>query len=118
MIFTLRTKQFTQSIFLDTSLDIALKMTSLKSSYREIWKYLNHGGFSLQMGAQNTFVRIALDHAVEEKANKNTQTPSRTKGYNLKSDTVVCYCTPLLQTTDDLFFWMLGEMVSYILQHR
>ena len=42
-------------------------MTSLKSSYREIWKYLNHGGFSLQMGAQNTFVRIALDHAMEER---------------------------------------------------
>ena len=35
--------------------------------------------------------RIAMDQATEEKANKNTQTPSGTKGYSLKSGAMVCY---------------------------
>ena len=32
-----------------------------------------------------------MDQAIEEKANKHTQTPSRTNDYNLKSGAVVCY---------------------------
>ena len=32
-----------------------------------------------------------MDQATEEKANKNTQTPSGTKRYSLKSGAVVCY---------------------------
>ena len=78
----------------------------------ESWRFLSSNGSTKYICENSSGSRNGGE------GNKNTQTPSRTKGYNLKSDTVVCYCTPLLQTTDDLFFWMLGEMVSYILQHR
>ena len=64
--------------FFDTCLGVVPKMKNLESSTLEIWNYLNNGSFSLRMGAHNTFARIAMDQAIEEKANKNTQTPTRT----------------------------------------
>ena len=42
------------------------------------------------MGAHNTFARIAMDQAIEEKTNKNTQTPGIT-AYSFKLGAVVCY---------------------------
>ena len=55
-------------------------MKSLESSNAEIWNYLNNGDFSLQMKAHNIFMRIAMDQAIEEKANKKVQCPSGAKG--------------------------------------
>ena len=54
-------------------------MKSLESLNPEIWNYLNNGGFSLQMGARNTFARIAINQAIEKKTHKNTQTHSGAK---------------------------------------
>ena len=69
-------------------------MKSLKSSNREIWNYLNNGGFFLQMGAHNTFKRIAINQAIEEKAKKNTQTPS---GKTIVLNQIQWYATLLYQ---------------------
>ena len=96
--------------FFDTCLGVVPKMKSLESSTLEIWNYLNNGSFSLRMGAHNTFARIAMDQAIEEKANKNTQTPTRTvwnqvKGCSLKlgcSGMLLYYCR--LQTDNVMFF--------------
>ena len=54
-------------------------MRSLKSPNLEIWNYLNNE-FSFQIGAYNTFPRIAMDQAIEEKSFNNRQTPTGTKG--------------------------------------
>ena len=86
-------------------------MKSLESLNPEIWNSLNKGGFSLQMGARNIFARIAMNQRIEEKANKNTQTPSGTKGYSLKSDAVVCYS--ITANYRRFYSWMLGEMIKF-----
>ena len=90
-------------------------MISLESSNLEIWIYLNNGGFSLQMGAHNNFARMAMDPAIKEKANKNKQTSSGSKGYNLKRAKMckkVQWYGTLLQLTTEEFFctWRNGNI--------
>ena len=61
------------------------------------------------MGAHNSFARITMDQLIEEKVNKNTQTPSGTKGYGQ------WYATLLLQTTCNfiLFFFFVDAWRNY-----
>ena len=66
-------------------------MRSLRDSNPEIWDYLTNGRFSLQLSQGNTFGKIPMDQAIEETANKDTQTPGRTKGFSLKPGAVSRY---------------------------
>ena len=84
------TKWFTQSIF-RYCVGIVPKMKSLQSSNLEIWNYLNNGGFSLQMGAHNSFARIDKDQVIEKKGSKSTKNPTWTKSCSLVSGAVVYY---------------------------
>lgn len=43
-----------------------------ENSHLEIWNGPNNGGFFVQMGAYNSFARIAMDQAIEATANKDT----------------------------------------------
>ena len=64
------------------------------------------------MGAHNTFAR--MDQAIEEKTNKNTQTPG-IKDCSLKLGAVVCY----FSTADNrIFFFLNAWRNDDILQHR
>ena len=56
-------------------------MKDLEVSYPDVWKYLEQGGFSVQIGPENTFGKIPMDQAIQETANKDTQTPGGTKGF-------------------------------------
>ena len=49
------------------------------------------GGFSVQLGATNTFGRLPVDQTIEEKVNKDTQTAGGTKGFSLKPAAVSRY---------------------------
>lgn len=53
---------------LDTFLGIVKKN---ENSHPEIWNGPNNGGFFVQMGAYNSFARIAMDQAIEPTANKD-----------------------------------------------
>ena len=77
--FNINNKTIYSKYFSDTCPDILLKMRSLKSPNLEIWNYLNNE-FSFQIGAYNTFPRIAMDQAIEEKSFNHRQTPTGTKG--------------------------------------
>lgn len=55
-------------------------------------------------------VRIAVDQTTEEKANKNTETPSGLIVYSLKLGAVVCYS---VTTEYRRFFKLLGGMVRF-----
>ena len=50
--------------FLDTCLGTVPKTKSLEPSNPEIWNYLNYGGFTLQMGAHNTFKRTSMNQMI------------------------------------------------------
>ena len=86
-------------------------MKDLQTSNPPVWEYLKDGGFSVQMSTTDTFGRIPMDHlegfpwiiwkdshgsfgripmdqAIEETANKDTQTPAGTTGFSLKHNAV------------------------------
>ena len=66
-------------------------MMELQESNPAAWEYLQNGGFSTQMSNNNTFGRVPMDQAIEETANKDTQTPGGTKGFSLKKNAVSKY---------------------------
>ena len=66
-------------------------MSRLATDHPDVYAYFMQGGFSVQVGAYNTFGRIPVDQAMEETANKDTQTPGGTKGFSLKVETVARY---------------------------
>ena len=54
--------------------------------------YLRSAGFSVKIGAMNTFGRMPVDQTCEETIHKDTQTPVGTKGFSLKPGAVSKYC--------------------------
>ena len=67
------------------------QMSHLKQEHPEVHEHLASGGFSVQIGGENTFGRIPVDQTCEETVNKDTQTPGGTKGFSLKPGTVSRY---------------------------
>ena len=66
-------------------------MSHLEGEHPDVLAYLRSGGFSVQIGAMNTFGRIPVDQTCEETINKDTQTPGGTKGLSLKPGAVSKY---------------------------
>ena len=67
------------------------EMSHLKTEHPEAHGFLQHGGFSVQLGPRNPFGRIPVDQTIEETVNKDTQTPGGTKGFSLKPGAVSRY---------------------------
>ena len=61
------------------------EMSHLVKEHPDVLAYLRSGGFSVQIGATNTFGRIPVDQTCAETVNRDTQTPGGTKGFSLKS---------------------------------
>ena len=80
------------------------QMSHLKQEHPEVHEHLASGGFSVQIGGENTFGRIPLDQTCEETVNKDTQTPGGTKGFSLKPGAVSRY-------------YMVAEYRSIFLSH-
>ena len=59
-------------------------MIRLQEDHAPLYNHFKNGGFVTQLGDANTFGKIAIDQAIEETANKDTQTPGGTKGFSLK----------------------------------
>ena len=59
--------------------------------HHDVSAYLRCEGFSVQIGEDNTFGRIAEDQTCEETVNKGTQTPGGTKGFSRKPGAVSKY---------------------------
>ena len=68
-----------------------VQMTKLAEDHPEINAHLESGGFSVQIGKQNTFGRIPVDQTIEETVNKDTQTNGGTKGFSLKPAAISKY---------------------------
>ena len=66
-------------------------MSHLPDKHREVHAYFESGGFSVQLGRENTFGKIPVDQTIEETANKDTQTSGGTKGFSLKAGAVMRY---------------------------
>ena len=67
------------------------QMLNLPMEHPEVYEHLKNGGMSVQLGAANTFGRIPVDQAIEETANKDTQTAGGTKGFSLNPGAVSKY---------------------------
>ena len=67
------------------------QMLNLPVEHPEVYEYLRNGGMSVQLGAANTFGWIPVDQAIEETANKDTQTAGGTKGFSLNTGAVSKY---------------------------
>ena len=67
------------------------EMTSLPQTHPDLYCYLKNGGFSCQIGSENTFGIIPMDQTIEETINKDTQTPGGTKGFSTKRNAVSKY---------------------------
>ena len=65
--------------------------TRLSIDHPDVHAQLENGGFSVQLGRQNPFDRIAVDQTIEETVNKDTQTPGGTKGFSLKPAALIRY---------------------------
>lgn len=50
-------------------------MSRLPIEHPEVHAHIMQGGFSVQIGSQNSFGRIPVDQTIEETVNKDTQTP-------------------------------------------
>ena len=57
----------------------------------DVLAYLRSGGFTVLIGAMNTFGRIPVDQTCEETVNRDMQTPGGTKGFSLKPGAVSKY---------------------------
>ena len=66
-------------------------MSHLPDEHPEVQAHFESGGFSAQLGHENTFGKIPVDQTIEETANKDTQTSGGTKGFNLKAGAVMRY---------------------------
>lgn len=67
-------------------------MKRLQEEHPNLFHYFSElGGFSAQIGNQNSFGRIPIDQTIEETANKDTQTPGGTKGFSLQPNAVFKY---------------------------
>ena len=64
------------------------QMLSLPMEHPEVNGHLKNGGMSVQLGMANTFGRIPVDQAIEETANKDTQTAGGTERYSLNPGAV------------------------------
>ena len=64
------------------------EMSHLGEEHPDVLAYLRSGGFSVQIGAMNTF---GVDQTCEETVNRDTQTPGVTKGFSLKPGAVSKY---------------------------
>ena len=67
------------------------QMTRLSETHPEVHQHMLEGGFSVQLGATNTFGRLPVDQTIEETVNKDTQTAGGTKGFSLKPAAVSRY---------------------------
>ena len=67
------------------------EMKNLEEHNQEVHNYLTDGGFSVQLGPDNSFGRIPVDQTIEETVNKDTQTAGGTKGFSLKAGTINRY---------------------------
>ena len=85
-------------------------MMTIKEVHPDASKFLEAGGFSVQMGSSNPFGRIPVDQAVKETVNKDTQTPGGTKGFSLNPSAVQKYYLTAEYRT--LFMRNMREMVS------
>ena len=60
------------------------QMTRLAETCPDLHDHFINGGFSVQLGKENPFGKIAIDQTVEETVNRDTQTAGGTKGFSLK----------------------------------
>ena len=67
------------------------QMTQLQEKHPYVHSFMQHGGFSVQIGHHNTFGRIPVDQTIEETVNKDTQTAGGTKGFSLKPAAICKY---------------------------
>ena len=63
-------------------------MKVLPIEHPKLHQYFVQGGFSAQIGNDNTFGRIPIDQTIEETVNKDTQTPGGTKGFSLQPNAI------------------------------
>ena len=66
-------------------------VSRLPIEHPEVHAHFMRGGFSVQIGSQNSFGCIPVDQTIEETVNKDTQTPRGTKGFSLKGGAVARY---------------------------
>ena len=67
------------------------EISHLEDEHPHVFTHLKSGGFAVQLGEDNPFGKIPVDHACEETVNKDTQTPGGTKGFSLKPKAVNKY---------------------------
>lgn len=60
-----------------------LRQNDQTIDHPDVYVQLENGGFSVQLGVQNPFRRIPVDQTIKETVNKDTQTPTGTKGVKL-----------------------------------
>ena len=60
------------------------QMINLPTTHPDVHEYLAYGNFSTQVGNDNPFGCIPMDHTIEETINKDTQTFGGTKGFSTK----------------------------------
>lgn len=68
--FDINNKTIYSNNFLENCFGVLPKR--LETSNLEISNYLKNAGFSLRLGAHNSFARITVDEAIEETAIQNT----------------------------------------------
>lgn len=59
-------------------------MSRLPIDDPDVHDHFLQGGFSVQIGKKNSYVRIPVDQTIEDTVNKDTQTPGGSKGFSLK----------------------------------
>ena len=68
-----------------------MEMSHLPEEHPGAFKYVNWGGFSVQLSNSNPFGRVPVDQTCEETVNKDTRTSGGTKGFSLKPNAVSKY---------------------------
>lgn len=82
--------------FTHDALNYAKYMSVYKSDLKNLpeeqpdgHRYMESGGFSVQMSSNNPFDRIPVNQALEKNVNKDTQTAGGTKVFSLKSGGII-----------------------------
>lgn len=64
------------------------EMENLQEKHPDVHNYFVEGGFSVQLGSENPFGKIAVDQAIEETVNKDTKGSGGIRKYSLNKGAV------------------------------
>ena len=67
------------------------QMSRLEYENPYVYNNFMSGGFSVQIGTENTFGKILVDQTIEETINKDTKTQGGTCRFSLNEGTIRCY---------------------------